>query len=124
MSEVITENHPDVWKPGSSFLRRGFEESCHLLFIWDCLSCAQVRLKYYMNLTSNFYCGSFHYLTFAFTYFLQSYSLNSAHKCCCGSVLVECSTTNKAHWKSMLESNELNFPEDDKNSHELNIEVN
>ncbi|CAM4646384.1 unnamed protein product [Leuciscus chuanchicus] len=37
--------------------------------------------------------------------------------------LVECSsTTNKAHWKSMLESNELNFPEEDKNSRELNIE--
>ncbi|KAK7142365.1 hypothetical protein R3I94_011897 [Phoxinus phoxinus] len=39
------------------------------------------------------------------------------------SVLVECSSaTNKAHWKSMLERNELNFPEEDKNSHELSIE--
>jgi len=34
------------------------------------------------HLTSNFYWGSFHYLTFALLNFLQSHSFNSAHKCC------------------------------------------
>lgn len=76
----------------------------------------------------SFHCVLSHICFYIFTT-IQSHIYNQILHinvvCFCGSVLVGCSSiTNKAHWKSMLERNELNLPEEVKKSHELNIEVN